>query len=131
MSLPALDDIVAHTGSSEPIDGVVRIETAPLEKTAPLFLAKMRSVYPHDEIFGQYCTVNNYIDCPPDELFGYLADTRSLEEWTYTPRDFTATEKPGLWLAYDRSPLQRPFHHPRLDELIPCSAHSDSVIGSC
>jgi len=24
--------------------------------------------------------VNDFIDCPPDELFEYLADTRSLEE---------------------------------------------------
>ncbi|MGH3541474.1 MAG: SRPBCC family protein, partial [Mycobacterium sp.] len=102
MSLPALDDIVAHTGTIEPIDGVVRIETSPLENTAPIFMAKMRSVYPHDEVFGQYCTVNDYIDCPPDELFEYLADTRSLEEWTYTLRGFTPTDEPGLWLAYDR-----------------------------
>ncbi len=62
----------------------------------------MRSVYPHDEVFGQYCTVNDYIDCPPDELFDYLADTRSLEEWTYSLRGFTPTDEPGLWLAYDR-----------------------------
>ena len=34
MSLPALDDIAAHTGTTEPIDGVVRIETTPLEETA-------------------------------------------------------------------------------------------------
>jgi hypothetical protein len=59
-------------------------------------------VYPHDEVFGQYCTVNDYVDCPPDELFEYMADTRSLEEWTYTLRDFTPTDEPGLWLAYDR-----------------------------
>jgi hypothetical protein len=102
MSLPALDDIYTHTGTTEPIEGVVRIETSPLEKTAPMFLAKMRSVYPHDEIFGQYCTVNDYVDCPPDELFAYMADTRSLEEWTYTLRGFTPTNEPGLWLAYDR-----------------------------
>lgn len=86
----------------EHIEGVVRIESAPLEETAPTLMAKMRSVYPHDEVFGQYCTVNDYVDCPPDELFEYLADTRSLAEWTYTLRDFTATEEPGLWLAYDR-----------------------------
>lgn len=92
MSLQALDDI----------PGVVRIETAPLARTAPMFMAKMRSVYPHDEVFGQYCTVSDYVDCPPDELFAYLADTRSLEEWTYTLRNFTPTEEPGLWLAYDR-----------------------------
>jgi len=102
MSVAALDDIAAHSGSTEPIEGVVRIETSPLEQTAPMFMAKMRSAYPHEEVFGQYCTVNDYVDCPPDELFGYLSDTRSLEEWTYTLRDFTPTDEPGLWLAYDR-----------------------------
>jgi hypothetical protein len=81
---------------------VVRIETAPLEETAGMFMSKMRSVYPHDEVFGQYCTVNDYVDCPPDDLFAYLSDTRSLEEWTYTLRGFTPTEEPGLWLAYDK-----------------------------
>jgi len=84
MSLPALDDIVSHTGTTDPIDGVVRIETAPLEETAGMFFGEMRSVYSHDDVFGQYCTVNEYVDCPPDELFKYLSDTRSLEEWTYT-----------------------------------------------
>src|ERR1700751_1759863 len=102
MSLPALDDIVTHTGTTVPIDGVVRIETTPLEQTAPMFMAKMRSAYPHEEVFGQYCTVNDYVDCPPDELFEYLSDTRSLEEWTYSLRGFTTTDEPGLWLAYDR-----------------------------
>src|SRR6202789_2762308 len=102
MFLAALYDIHTPTGSTEPIEGVVRIETSPLEQTAPMFLAKMRSAYPHEEVFGQYCTVNDYVDCPPDELFAYLSDTRSLEEWTYTLRDFTPTDEPGLWLAYDR-----------------------------
>ena len=96
MSLPALDDIV------EPIDGVTRIETSPREKATPIIMEMMRSVYPHDQVFGQYCTVNDYIDCPPDELYEYLSDTRSLEEWTYSLRGFTPTDEPGLWLAYDR-----------------------------
>jgi hypothetical protein len=102
MSLSALDDIATHTGTTEPIRGVVRIETTPLEDTAATFFTQLRSVYPHSEVFGQYCTVNDYVDCPPDELFEYLSDTRSLEEWTYTLRDFTATDEPGLWKAYDR-----------------------------
>lgn len=62
----------------------------------------MRSVYPHEQVFGEYCTVNDYIACPPDELFDYLADTRSLEEWTYSLRGFSTTEEPGLWVARDR-----------------------------
>jgi hypothetical protein len=84
MSQAVLEDIAVHSGTTEPIAGVVRIETSPLEETTPMFMAKMRSVYPHEEVFGQYCTVNDYVDCPPDELFEYLSHTNSLEEWTYT-----------------------------------------------
>ena len=96
MSLPALEDIPTR------IDGVTRIETSPREKATPIIMDMMRSVYPHDQVFGEYCTVNDYIDCPPDELYEYMADTRSLEEWTYSLRGFTPTDEPGLWLAYDR-----------------------------
>ena len=102
MSLPALDDITAHRGTAEPIDGVLRVETSPREKATPIIMEMMRSVYPHDEVFGTYCTVNDYIDCPPDELFEYMADTRCLEEWTYSLRGFAPTEEPGLWVAYDK-----------------------------
>src|SRR5687767_13361848 len=79
MSLPALDDITAHRGTTDPIEDLVRIETSPREKATPIIMEMMRSVYPHDEVFGEFCTVNSYIDCPPDELFDYLADTRCLE----------------------------------------------------
>lgn len=102
MALPALDDIVTHSGSTAPIDGVHRIETSPREKATPLILEMMRSVYPHDQVFGTFCTVNDYIDCPPDQLFDYLADTRCLEEWTYSLRDFEETDEPGLWQARDK-----------------------------
>src|SRR6201991_2713532 len=96
MSLPALDDI------PDLIDGVTRIESSPREQATPIIMDMMRSVYPHDQVFGEYCTVNDYIDCPPDELYAYLSDTRSLEEWTYSLRGFTPTDEPDLWLAYDR-----------------------------
>ena len=102
MSLPALDDITAHRGTIEPIEDLIRIETSPREKATPIIMETMRSVYPHDEVFGEFCTVNSYVDCPPDELFDYMSDTRCLEEWTYSLRGFTPTEQPGLWLAYDR-----------------------------
>nr|MDT0523118.1 hypothetical protein [Streptomyces sp. DSM 41633] len=102
MSLPALEDITAHRTTSAPLDGLIRIETSPKEQATPIIMDMMRSVYPHDQVFGQYCTVNDYIECPPDELFDYLSDTRCLEEWTYSLRGFTPTEEPGLWLAHDR-----------------------------
>jgi hypothetical protein len=96
MSLPALEDI------TETIEGVIRVETTSKEQATPIIMEGMRSVYPHDQVFGEYCTVNDYIDCPPDELFDYMADTRSLEEWTYSLRGFEPTEEPGLWIAYDK-----------------------------
>ncbi|HEX9176670.1 MAG TPA: SRPBCC family protein, partial [Mycobacterium sp.] len=96
MSLPALEDI------TEPIEGLIRIETSSKEQATPLIMEQMRSVYPHDMVFGEYCTVNDYIECPPDELFDYMADTRSLEEWTYSLRGFAPTEEPGLWVAHDK-----------------------------
>ena len=68
MPLPALEDITFHSGTTGAIDGVVRIETSPRENATPIIMEMMRSVYPHDQVFGEYCTVNDYIDCPPEEL---------------------------------------------------------------
>ena len=44
MSLPALEDIADHAGSTAAIDGVVRIETSPREKATPIIMEMMRSV---------------------------------------------------------------------------------------
>ena len=52
MSLPALEDITAHRGTADPIEGVTRIETSPREQATPIILEMMRSVYPHDQVFG-------------------------------------------------------------------------------
>ncbi|MET9487641.1 SRPBCC family protein [Nocardia sp. NPDC006630] len=84
------------------IPGVYRIETMTLKEGMPMVLDMTRAVYPHDEIFGDYCTVNEYIDAPPDEVFDYLSDTRSLCEWTYSMRGFERTEQPDLWVSDDR-----------------------------
>ena len=78
----------------------------------------MRSVYPHDQVFGEYCTVNDYIDCPPDELFEYLADTRSLEEWTYSLRGSRPPTNPGCgWptTGSARRPRSTPAPSPTRD----------------
>ncbi|MFF0815958.1 SRPBCC family protein [Rhodococcus sp. NPDC003318] len=96
-SLPALSDIPGGV-----IPGVLRIENSDREATTPIILDMLRSVYPHQQVFGEYCTVHGYIDAPPHDVFTYLADTRSLEEWTYSLRGFTPTEQPGLWSAHDR-----------------------------
>lgn len=84
------------------VPGVYRIETLALNEGMPMVLDMTRAVYPHDEIYGKYCTVQEYIDAPPDEVFEYLADTRSLAEWTYSMRGFERTDDPELWVCDDR-----------------------------
>ncbi|MGW5308734.1 SRPBCC family protein [Nocardia thailandica] len=96
-ALPALSDI-----PEEVVPGVLRIENSDKDATTPIILDMLRSVYPHDQIYGDFCPVQSYVAAPPREVWEYLADTRSLEEWTYSLRGFAETGEPGLWVAYDK-----------------------------
>ena len=69
MSFAAIEDVAADRRSPNADQGVVRGETAPLRGPTPIILEMMRPVYPRQKVFGQFWTVNDYIDCPPDELF--------------------------------------------------------------
>ena len=71
------------------------------KEATPIIMDMLRSVYPHDQIFGEYCTVNNYLAARPRSV-RISRRHRSLEEWSYSLRGFTTTDEPGLWLAYDR-----------------------------
>lgn len=96
-TLPALSDL-----PDRPIPGIVRIENSDREATTPIIADMLRSVYPHEQVFGQFCPVQDYLAVPPQDLYDYLSDTRCLEEWTYSLRGFVETDTPGLWQAYDR-----------------------------
>ncbi|MFW0795724.1 SRPBCC family protein [Gordonia sp. CPCC 205515] len=97
--LPALADLGDEAAT---LPGLTRIESHPRPVATPIILDMLRSVYPHDKVFGDFCPVQGYVDAPPRELYEWLADTRSLEEWTYSLRGFTETDEPGLWEAQDR-----------------------------
>jgi hypothetical protein len=99
VTLPALEDLGQ---CADDLPGLVRIETHDRKKATPIILDMLRSVYPHDQVFGEFCPVQAYVDAPPRELFDWLSDTRSLEEWTYSLRGFTPTDEPGLWVSKDR-----------------------------
>ncbi len=70
------------------IPNVRRIENFPKDEMNAYCMELTHAVYPHEEIYGQYCTLEEHIDCPPEDVFRYLADVRTLEEWTYSLRDF-------------------------------------------
>ncbi|MBR56792.1 MAG: SRPBCC family protein [Myxococcales bacterium] len=84
------------------IEGLKRIEEFDRDQMAGLCLEETHAVYPHQQIYGKYCTIEEYINCPPEDVFQYLADGRSLEEWTWSTRDFVPTDEPGLMMGWDR-----------------------------
>ena len=84
------------------IENVRRIENCPFFEMRELALDLTHSVYPHDEVYGDYCTVEEYVNCPPEKVFSYLADDTNLAEWTYSLRNFKPDkDTPGQTVGYD------------------------------
>ncbi|AKJ29543.1 hypothetical protein AAW51_2852 [Caldimonas brevitalea] len=67
-----------------------------------LCLELTHSVYPHDQIYGDYCPIQGYINCPPEDTFQYLADTKKLAEWTYSLRNPMLHGEPDLYRFTDQ-----------------------------
>src|SRR5438093_5040497 len=84
------------------LPGVNRVENCDKEQMTSLAMEMTHAVYPHDEVYGQYCSIQDYIDCPPEKAFEYLADVSTLQEWTYSLRDFTPMADDGMVVATDR-----------------------------
>lgn len=84
------------------LPNVHRIENCTKDQLTGLAMEMTHAVYPHDQIYGQFCPIQDYINCPPEKAFEYLADIYTLEEWTYSTRDFTAASGDGLVVGTDR-----------------------------
>lgn len=85
----------------EGVEGLRRIESFVPDEMNELCLELTHAVYPHDEIYGPTCTVQEYIDCPPDAVYQYLANLYSLEEWTWSTRNFSAPNAEGVCVGVD------------------------------
>src|SRR5687767_22771 len=83
------------------IPNVRRIENFPKDDMQALAMELTHAVYPHDDVYGQYCTIQEHIDCPPEDVFRYLSDVYTLEEWTYSLRDFEPAAD-GTVVSYDK-----------------------------
>ena len=90
------------TSDINTIKNVHRIENCPLPKMNSLANELTHTVYPHDEIYGNYCSIEEYINCPPEMVFEYLANGYNLAEWTYSLRDFEEAAFPDQLLAFDK-----------------------------
>src|SRR4249919_2773468 len=84
------------------IPGLKRTEITSKDEMGGLMSQLTHAVYPHDELYGQYCPIQAYINCPPEKVFEYMANPLSLEEWSYSVRDLVPSEIPGVLVGRDR-----------------------------
>ena len=89
------------------IEGLVRCEEFNREALGERITEMTHTVYPHEEVYGPYCTIHAHIECPPEKVFAYMANPFSLIEWTYSVRELTATSTPALYVGVDsgRTPI--------------------------
>lgn len=92
---------VSETELAE-IPGLIRFETA--DRSAVIQQAKVetKESYTYDEVYGTYCTLQDYIDASPRDVYEYLADMHSQEEYTISVRDLQPVDDDGLYQGWDR-----------------------------
>lgn len=84
------------------IQGLCRVENVNKTEMSSIMAEVTHAVYPHDQIYGEYCPVHSYIDCPPEKVFEYMANPHSLAEWTYSMRHFKQLNDSGLFVGRDQ-----------------------------
>lgn len=83
------------------IPGLIRCEQYDREAMAEQLTELTHTVYSHEQVYGEFVTVQTYIDCPPEEVFEYMANGYSLLEWTYSVRELRPSSKPGVLVGVD------------------------------
>jgi hypothetical protein len=93
------------------LDGIpdlVRCEEFDRERLGERITEMTHTVYRHEQIYGRFITIHEHIECPPHEVFTYMANPYSLVEWTYSVRELRPTKEPGLFVGVDAS--RTPFY---------------------
>ena len=83
------------------IAGLIRCEEYDRDAMGEQLTELTHTVYPHDQVFGDYCTVHAHIECPPERVFAYMAEAYSLLEWTYSVRKLRPAGDNGLLVGED------------------------------
>ncbi len=80
------EDLVTNGFPVEKIPGLYRSDDYGIPEVAAKMQAMTQEQYSHEQIFGQYCHLGEYIHCPVEMAFEYAANVYSLEEWTFSIR---------------------------------------------
>ena len=74
-------------------EGLVRAETVSIDEFEEQCQQMTKRLYPHHELYGDYCSLEAFVECSADALFQYLAQPASLLEWTYSLRNMKAVDQ--------------------------------------
>ncbi|MBF0442924.1 MAG: SRPBCC family protein [Oligoflexales bacterium] len=85
----------------ESIENLVRIERCSPPAAKQMMEAATFQSYDHKDIYGDFCQVQAYVDCPPEKIFEYMANVYMMEEWTYGIRSLKTTDQEGLYKGSD------------------------------
>lgn len=92
---------MSHDPPVSEIPGLIRCEQYSREALGELISELTHAVYPHERMFGRYCTIHEHIECPIEQVYAYMADPLNLEEWTYSVRRLRPAGRPGLLVGVD------------------------------
>jgi len=81
---------------SDLAENLNRIENVSRNELNTICMELTHAVYPHENVYGQYCTIEEYIECPAQFAFDYLANPENLQEWTYSMRHMEQTSDPQI-----------------------------------
>jgi hypothetical protein len=87
--------------SIEEVPGLINNENHNQEQIEALMTEMTKKNYSHSEIFGTYCQLANYIECPMEMAYEYCANVLSLNEWTFSMRNFSYIGG-NVWISEER-----------------------------
>lgn len=96
------ENLITNGMKLEDIPGIYRCENHGAEEALAKAGVKEleKETYSHEEIFGNYCQLAEYINCPVEMAFEYTKNVYSLEEWTFSVRELQHVED-GLYKGKD------------------------------
>jgi hypothetical protein len=83
------------------VPGLIRCEEFDRETLGEHITEMTHTVYPHEQVYGTYCTVHEHIECPPQDVFAYMSNPYSLVEWTYSVRALRPAGREDLLVGVD------------------------------
>lgn len=86
----------------EQIPGLKRFEFYSIDNLRGDLMEMTHSVYTHQQIYSQYCAIEEHIDCPPELVFEYMSNPLSLEEWSYGICHLRPSSREGVYQGFDK-----------------------------